>query len=93
MGRARGMARQFRDQLEEEVQLEQVRKAQRSATYCMAEPSAVEQLAAAANPTAAPHVPENGGSNSPLAHSANAAGTNATVEWPEQAGDGVERRT
>jgi hypothetical protein len=111
MGRARGMARQVREQLEEEVQLEQARKAQRaapappvepvagaaealaaSATYGMAQPSAGQQLAAAADPTAAPHVPENGGSNSRLTQ-AHSAGTNATVGWPEQAGGAGERRT
>jgi sec-independent protein translocase protein TatB len=107
VGRARGMARQFREPLEEELQHEQARKAQRaappppvepvaaaaealvaSATYGMAQPSAGEQLAAPADSTAPPHVTEDGDSNSPLtqAHSANAAGTNATVGWPAQAG-------
>jgi len=106
------MARQFREQLEEEVQLEQARKAQRavppppvepvaaaaeapaaSPTYGMAQPSAGDELAAAADSTVAPHVPENGGSNSRLtqAHSANAAGGNATVGWPAQAGGADER--
>jgi hypothetical protein len=100
------MARQFREQLEEEVQLEQARKAQcaappppveavaaaaealaASATCGMAQPSPGEQPAAAADSTAAPHVPENGGSNAPLtqAQSANAAGTNATVGRSAQA--------
>jgi sec-independent protein translocase protein TatB len=32
VGRARAMARQFREQLEEEVQLEEARKAQRTST-------------------------------------------------------------
>jgi len=66
-----------------------------SATYGMAQPSAGEQLAAAAEATAAPHVPKNGGSNSPVtqAHSANAAGSNPTIGWPEQAGGADERRT
>jgi len=64
-----------------------------SATYGMAQPSAGEELAAAADSTVAPHVPENGGSNSRLtqAHSANAAGGNATVGWPAQAGGADER--
>jgi Sec-independent protein translocase protein TatA len=43
VGRARGMVRQFREQLEEEVQLEQARKAQRAAP-----PPPVEPVAAAA---------------------------------------------
>ena len=48
VGRARAMARQFREQLEEEVQLEQARKAQAATTPA---PSNVE-LAAACPPTA-----------------------------------------
>jgi sec-independent protein translocase protein TatB len=112
VGRARGVARQFREQLEEEVQLEQARKAQRaappppvdpvaaaaealaaSATYGMAQSSAGEPLTAAADSTAAPHVPENGGPNAPLTQprSAYAAGINATVGRPAQAGGADER--
>jgi Tat protein translocase TatB subunit len=53
VGRARAMARQFREQLEEEVQLEQARKAQHAAS-----PSPVEPA-----PAAAPHAPANGGGN------------------------------
>jgi len=106
------MARQFREQLEEEVQLEQAHKAQRaappppvepvaasaealapSATYGMDQPSAGELLAAAADSNAAPQVHENGGSNFPptQAHSANAAGANATVRGPGQAWGADER--
>jgi len=40
VGRARAMARQFREQLEEEVQLEQARKAQRAASPAPVEPAA-----------------------------------------------------
>jgi hypothetical protein len=55
------MARQFREQLEEEVQLEEARKAQRAAA-----PPPVEPMPAAAPPregagsAAAPHAPANG---------------------------------
>ena len=40
VGRARAMARQFREQLEEEVQLEQARKAQAATTPAAAVPAA-----------------------------------------------------
>ncbi len=53
VGRARAMARQFREQLEEEVQLEQARKAQGASTP--AQPAAVPPLTAAA--TEAPIAP------------------------------------
>src|SRR6202007_2129013 len=45
VGRARAMARQFREQLEEEVQLEQARKAQQAAS-----PPPDEPVPAAAKP-------------------------------------------
>ncbi|MBV8143784.1 MAG: twin-arginine translocase subunit TatB, partial [Gammaproteobacteria bacterium] len=41
VGRARAMARQFREQLEEEVQLEEARKAQRTAPPPPPEPAPV----------------------------------------------------
>lgn len=42
VGRARAMARQFREQLEEEVQLEQARKAQAATTPAAAVPAVSE---------------------------------------------------
>jgi hypothetical protein len=58
------MARQFREQLEEEVQLEEARKAQQRT----ASPAPVEPVPAAGQPhgeaagsPAAPHAPANGG--------------------------------
>src|SRR6516164_4333161 len=63
VGRARAMARQFREQLEEEVQLEEARKAQRAAAPSPVEPVATAAPAAGAAPEAsagqAPH-PGNG---------------------------------
>ena len=56
VGRARAMARQFREQLEEEVQLEQARKAQAPTTPAPPPPSApLPPLSAAA--TEAPVAP------------------------------------
>jgi hypothetical protein len=58
------MARQFREQLEEEVQLEEARKAQRAASPPPVEvPTATEPRAeSAGSSAAAPHAPANGGS-------------------------------
>jgi hypothetical protein len=58
------MARQFREQLEEEVQLEEARKAQRAASPAPVEPvaAATEPPAESAGSAAAPHAPANGGS-------------------------------
>jgi Sec-independent protein translocase protein TatA len=52
VGRARAMARQFREQLEEEVQLEQARKAQAPATPAPAVPAV--SAAASEAPVAPP---------------------------------------
>ena len=52
VGRARSMARQFREQLEEEVQLEQARKAQAPATPAPAVPAV--SAAASETPVAPP---------------------------------------
>jgi len=49
VGRARAMARQFREQLEEEVQVEQARKAQAATTPAAAVPAVSE--ASHAHPT------------------------------------------
>jgi sec-independent protein translocase protein TatB len=56
VGRARVMARQFREQLEEEVQLEQARKAQAAAPPPPAQPppSAAPPAPAAPSPSAQP---------------------------------------
>ena len=59
------MARQFREQLEEEVQLEAARKAQHAATPppVEPEPAAAERPREGAGSTAPPHAPANGGGN------------------------------
>jgi hypothetical protein len=99
------MARQFREQLEEEVQLEEARKAHRPAS-----PPPVEPVATAAEP---PHTPSNGGAaavtpevsyahhDQPSHHApaadhtqtAGSSGTDPTAGRPAQAGGADERRT
>jgi sec-independent protein translocase protein TatB len=54
VGRARVMARQFREQLEEEVQLEQARKAQPPPTPYRPPPPAAPEAPPAAESSAAP---------------------------------------
>ena len=55
------MARQFREQLEEEVQLEEARKAQRAAASPPVEPvAAAEPPREGAGSAAPPHAPANG---------------------------------
>ena len=97
VGRARAMARQFREQLEEEVQLEEARKAHRAAS-----PPPVEPVS-----TAAPHAPGNGAgsqltpefSDAQQAHEAQPSdhaqpsGADSTAGRPAQAGGADERRT
>jgi len=83
VGRARAMARQFREQLEEEVQLEQARKAQAPTTPTPPPPSApVPPLSAAA--TEAPVAPPDTFSH---AHP-----TDATGADPEAVRTDAERR-
>ena len=74
------MARQFREQLEEEVQLEEARKAQRAAA-----PSPVEPVAAAAaGASAAAHgsadPPAEGAGSAAAPHAANGGGSELTPE-------------
>jgi sec-independent protein translocase protein TatB len=54
VGRARAMARQFREQLEEEVQLEEARKTQRAATANAPEPPARAASSDPADPAPLP---------------------------------------
>ena len=83
VGRARAMARQFREQLEEEVQLEQARKAQAPTTPAPPPPSApLPPLSAAA--TEAPVAPPDTFSH---AHP-----TDATGADPEAVRTDAERR-
>jgi sec-independent protein translocase protein TatB len=78
VGRARVMARQFREQLEEEVQLEQARKAQTATPPykpppetqpAHTAPGAPEQPPAAESPAAPSAAAQAGGANSPAEHS------------------------
>ena len=83
VGRARAMARQFREQLEEEVQLEQARKAQAPTTPAPPPPSSpLPPLSAAA--TEAPVAPPDTFSH---AHP-----TDATGADPEAVRSDAERR-
>ena len=105
VGRARAMARQFREQLEEEVQLEEARKAHRAAS-----PPPVEPVPAAAESPverAAPHPPGNGAGSQltpEVSHAQNAhetqlgdhaqpSGAEPTAGRPAQAGGADEPRT
>ena len=72
VGRARAMARQFREQLEEEVQLEQARKAQAANT------PAPPPLSAAA--TEAPSAPPDAFSH---AHPTDATGADPAAARPD----------
>ena len=80
VGRARAMARQFREQLEEEVQLEQARKAQ--APAATAPPPPVPPLSAAA--TEAPLVPPDTFSH---AHPTDATGADPAAVRPDASAD------
>jgi len=81
------MARQFREQLEEEVQLEEARKAQRATS-----PPPVEPVAATAEPPR-----EGAGSAAPLHTPANGGGNELTPDISDthhaQPGGADERRT
>jgi len=105
VGRARAMARQFREQLEEEVQLEEARKAQRAADA--APPVEPAPAAAAAPAPAAGTAPDagaarasgNGGQPEVLpetfshAHPTDATGADPTAVRPVQPPGADERRT
>ena len=99
------MARQFREQLEEEVQLEEARKARQAASPTPAEPVSTAAPGAAAAPEAsaghAPH-PDNGsGSVSPdgapnpysTDHHDRAVGAEPSANQPTQTAGADERRT
>jgi sec-independent protein translocase protein TatB len=99
VGRARSMARQFREQLEEEVQLEEARKAQTAA----ARPSPSAPAPASAAPAASPGSALGGltpaPAEAPLADTfSHAHPTDATGAEPASARSGAppsadERRT
>src|ERR1700733_182797 len=78
VGRARAMARQFREQLEEEVQLEEARKAQRAAPPSAAPPPAAAPPAAPPPAAAPPAAPPAAGSaaDPPAAHAPAASSAN-----------------
>jgi hypothetical protein len=80
------MARQFREQLEEEVQLEQARKAQRPAS-----PPPVEPV----TPPPPPSAPANGGAAavSPDTFAHHEGGTGGAEVRPASAGGADVRRT
>jgi hypothetical protein len=102
------MARQFREQLEEEVQLEQARKAQqaqRAAAPTSAEPVSTAAPTAGAAPEAsagqAPHPGNGSGEVSPDSapnpystdHHDRAVGAEPSATEPTQAAGADERRT
>jgi hypothetical protein len=91
------MARQFREQLEEEVQLEDARKAQRTADS----PPPETQEASPASPAAAAArvAPANGGEPAVMpetfshAHPTDATGADPTAVRPAEPPGADERRT
>jgi sec-independent protein translocase protein TatB len=106
VGRARSMARQFREQLEEEVQLEEARKARQAAAPSPTEPVSTATPSAGATPEAsASHSPHagNGGADglspetAPGSHSsthhADTPGADPSANQPTQAAGADERRT
>jgi sec-independent protein translocase protein TatB len=76
VGRARAMARQFREQLEEEVELEAARKAQAGRPTHSDPPIAGAPPAGADATAAAAHSPEPPTPNYPHAQPADATGAN-----------------
>jgi sec-independent protein translocase protein TatB len=92
VGRARAMARQFREQLEEEVQLEEARKAQRTAPPPEPAPVGVAAPATQAPPSNNPEPATSAAP--PAAPTGNGAtGADPTATRPAQAGGADERRT
>jgi hypothetical protein len=95
------MARQFREQLEEEVQLEDARKAQRTADSTpRVEPAPPPPAAATAPDAAAARVaPANGGEPAVMpetfshAHPTDATGADPTAVRPAEPPGADERRT
>jgi sec-independent protein translocase protein TatB len=91
MGRARAMARQFREQLEEEVQLEEARKAHTAASAsASAEPPVTP---APASPAAAAPAPRAVAASIPHAHPTDATGADPAVRRPAQVPSADERGT
>ncbi len=101
VGRARAMARQFREQLEEEVQLEQARKARQAAP-----PPPADSVATAAShaDASATHSPAGGNDRAPGVNAesaqspsstdhAGATATDPSAARPTQAAGADERRT
>jgi hypothetical protein len=83
------MARQFREQLEEEVQLEQARKAQRAASPPPAEPvAAADPPETHANGGAAEVTPETFAH-----HEGGTGGADPNADRPAPASGADERRT
>jgi sec-independent protein translocase protein TatB len=78
VGRARVMARQFREQLEEEVQLEQARKAEAAAAA--ARPAAAPDPAAATPPEPSAAMPETAAAPAAAAASEATAAASAAPE-------------
>ncbi len=70
IGRARAMARQFREQLEEEVNLEQVRRAHEAKPQTPVEPEPPSSAAASTAASGATGGHDAGGPTSPAAHGA-----------------------
>ncbi|HEY6823838.1 MAG TPA: Sec-independent protein translocase protein TatB [Steroidobacteraceae bacterium] len=91
VGRARAMARQFREQLEEEVQLEQARKAQRPTPASAPEPptAAAPSVAPRGNGHSPPVTPDTTHRDPP----ADTTAADATATRPAEAGGTDERRT
>jgi sec-independent protein translocase protein TatB len=90
VGRARGMARQFREQLEEEVQLEEARKARQAAAPTPTEPVSTT---APGNGGADALRPETAPPSYSNTHHADPAGTDPSANQPTQAAGADERRT
>ena len=94
VGRARVMARQFREQLEEEVQLEEARKAQRPAPQPPAPPAAEAVPASPATVTplpAAEPAPE-GLPSFAHAHAGDATGADPAADYPASAAPSADER-
>ena len=99
VGRARAMARQFREQLEEEVQLEEARTAQsaaRAAEPPPATPARPPPTAAAESPAAvstAPPAPPHYSDTFSHAHPTDETGADPTAARPAPAPSADERRS
>src|SRR5207302_3902136 len=92
MGRARAMARQFREQLEEEVQLEQARKAN-SAASAAAAGTAAPGTAAPGTPAPGTADPGTLGTAAPGAAAGGAAGGASPITAPPAGAAAAEQPT